>query len=419
VAARRRLQQRDPAQARGAMFAPIRIAGLVGAFVAAACVGWLLAGSAREATGAIHGRTRFQHVVVDAGRVIDPWGKAAGDLNGDGRSDLLVGGRNGGGLVWYENPSWQRHVIRDKGAFSTDIEVADIDGDGKNDVVALMYDQLVWFRNVGAPGRAVDGERGWVMQTIDKRRLHDVEIADLDGDGRLDIVARGQSAFGPGGNQLLLYFRQPDGGWTMRALECLDGEGLKLYDVDGDGRVDAVLNGVWLRNPGARAGHWTAHRFAQDWTWPHASVAVVDINRDGRADIVLSPSEKLGGRYRIAWFEAPPAPTAIWREHVVDRDVATVHHFVGAADMDLDGHVDIVSAAMPYGDGPHEVKIYFNAGDGDRWTKQVLATTGSHNMRLLDIDADGDTDLFGANAFGTDQRVRLWINETRSSRRTP
>ena len=56
-----------------------------------------------------------------------------------------------------------------------------------NDVVSLMNDRLVWFRNGG-------GEH-WTMEDIDRQRLHDVEIADLDGDGRLDIVARGQLAF--------------------------------------------------------------------------------------------------------------------------------------------------------------------------------------------------------------------------------
>jgi hypothetical protein len=341
---------------------------------------------------------KFRHVVVDRHGPRDPWGKGVGDLNGDGRPDLIVGGRSGGGLVWYENPGWTRHTISAEGEFSTDQEAGDVDGDGRNDVVSLTYDGLVWFRG---------GD--WPRSDIATAHLHDIELADLDGDGRLDIVGRGQTSFGNTPPGLHLYFQQ-DSGWVSRELPAPPGEGLKLADIDGDGRPDVIVGGVWFRNPRTRDGEWKSYDFGADWNWPDAYVATGDINGDGRLDILLSPAEKAGTRYRLSWFEAPPDRTGIWPEHVVLPDVEAVHHFVGVADFNHDGRADIATSAMHQGQPPTEVAVYLQPAGPGEWTKLVLSTRGSHNMRILDVDDDADPDLFGANWEGEHQEVELWIN---------
>lgn len=344
----------------------------------------------------------FQHVIVDPRGPKDPWGKTIGDINGDGRLDLIVAGNNGGGLVWYENPTWTRHPISTESGFRTDIEVADIDGDGKNDVIAPIKDVLVWYRN---------GD--WRRYEVDRVGLHDVEVADLDGDGKLDIVGRNQSGFSGDGEKIYVYHRQSRERWQPRVLVGPEGEGLVLADIDGDQRVDIVVNGYWFQNPGNATGEWRSRRYTASWTWPHAFVATGDVNGDGRVDIVLAPSEPAGERYRLSWFEAPAnvRTARAWAEHVVDADIETVHHFVGVADMDNDGAIDIVSAEMYQGGDPDEVKIYRNLGKGQRWRKQVLGTMGSHSMRLADLDGDGDIELFGANWSGEEQAVHLWMNQ--------
>lgn len=346
-------------------------------------------------------KVTFQRVVIDAGGPLDIWLKTAGDLNGDGRVDLIAGGHGGGGLVWYENPTWRKRVIAAEGAFSTDGEAVDVDGDGDQDLAVVTARELLWYENPG-----------WTAHRIDGVVLHDIEVADLDGDGRPDIAGRNQGAFGnPKGNVLFIYRQESPLKWTRRTVEIPDGEGLAIADIDRNQRPDVVIGQFWIENPGdVLKGARTLHKYGDKWTYPHTFVATGDINGDGRLDIVLSPSEKAGGVYRISWFAAPRDPTGNWKEHVVEDDVETVYHFVGAADFDRDGRLDIATAAMQQGKSP-EISVYLNADGGEKWVKNVVASTSSHSMRIVDVDGDGLPDLYGTDWRGA-RLVDLWRNTT-------
>ncbi|MGH8501146.1 MAG: FG-GAP repeat domain-containing protein [Gammaproteobacteria bacterium] len=345
----------------------------------------------------------FIHAIIDPEGPRDPWGKSVGDIDGDGLPDLIVGGHDSQQLVWYRNPDWKKSTIATGAPFATDHEVADIDGDGHNDVVSITDTQLLWYRNPD-----------WTPTVIDTVELHDIELADFDSDGDIDVVGRDQGAFGGSGGILSFYRQDAPDAWTRFTLDGPDGEGLRVFDVDADGRPDVVVNGQWFANPGQLGEReWRAHTYTNTWRWPHAYVDVGDIDGDARADIVLVPAEPSGERYRIAWFKAPEDVESLWHEHVIDADVEAVHHFVGIGDMDSDGASDIVSAQMHQGQDPDAIKIYFNRdGAGTQWAQRVLAATGSHSMRLTDIDGDGDPDLFGANWSGEHQPVELWRNQS-------
>lgn len=342
----------------------------------------------------------FRHVVIDAEGPEDPWGKGVGDIDGDGLPDIVIGGHSSGELVWYRNPKWVKATIAEGEPFGTDIEIVDMNGDGRRDVVSVTGAELKWFRNPD-----------WAPTVIATRKLHDIEVVDLDGDGDSDVVARNQGAFGGSGATIYLYQQLDVDDWQEVVLDAPEGEGLKVADINSDGRPDVIVNGVWFENVQAwqRAG-WRPHKYADSWTWPHAFVDVGDISGDGRPDIVLSPAEPAGERYRLSWFEAP-RESQEWMEHVIATEVETVMHFVGLEDMDSDGDMDVVTAQMHQGADPDMVTVYYNGGE-DHWLPEVIARTGSHSMRLADLDRDGDVDIFGANWSGDYQVVEMWENQT-------
>ncbi|HTY58693.1 MAG TPA: T9SS type A sorting domain-containing protein [Bacteroidota bacterium] len=349
----------------------------------------------------------FVQTIVDARGPVDPWGKAAGDINGDGRIDLLVGGYTSGGLVWYQNPGWTPHVISLLAGFRTEMRVVDLDRDGKNDVVVLAADSdgnpiVGWYKNPGPTG-------SWTLTSIEQRTLHNVDVADLNGDTLVDVVARDQMAYGHyAGDVVYVYLQVNPSTWTPISFPCVDGEGLRVVDINNDGRPDIVIGGSWFENT-AGGTVWVEHPYTTTYTCTNVTVAVADINGDGRKDIVLAPAEDGTDTSRVSWFEAPADPRQPgWTEHIVEAGLQTVQHFVGAADFNLDGQMDIASAAMNTGEYPQEVRIYYNGGKGLTWTKQVLSNDGSHQMQIADVDNDGDMDLFGANWQG--RGSDLWLN---------
>jgi len=346
------------------------------------------------------GQSEFIYVPVDSVGPESPWGKCFGDLDNDGLTDLIIGGYVSGGLVYYKNPGWEKMVISDQSGFSTDIEVFDIEGDHDLDLFCVRQNTLEWFENPG-----------WNPHLIDSIQCHDLEMADFNGDGKIDLVARNQGEFGCRGDQLFFYEQRSPQSWKKTEISCEDGEGLKVFDLNGDGLDDVIINGFWFENSGS-FDHWEEHDFTDTWNYKNTFIDVGDIDGDGRMDIVMSPSELQGMTYHISWFRAPLNPADIWAEFIIHKDVEAVHHFVGLADFNLDGAMDVATAEMLQGEDPDEVKIYYNFESGNAWKKQVISDAGSHSMRILDVDQDGDMDLFGANH--NDRKIKLWINQIKN-----
>lgn len=355
-------------------------------------------------TGARAQEISVEHEILAEGPA-DPWAKMLGDVDGDGRTDVAIGGREGP-LLWYENPDWDRHFIVGGGYETVDGELGDVDGDGDLDVV---MGGLYWYENP-RPGT----DTSWTTHQIAEHATHDVEVADLNGDARLDVVTRDQSAFGSDdGSEVHVWLQTGTNAWAHEALSCPSGEGIDVADLDEDGRPDLVIGGIWFENTsaGGTGIDWQSRRFGR--FHPNASVAVADLNGDGRKDVALTPAELEDEFAAIVWFEAPPTRTdTAWTEHVVDPRVEAVYHSLAVADMDGNGRTDLITAEMHQSEDPDEVMIFFN-GEHGAWTKQVLSTRGSHLLQVGDVDEDGDPDVMGANWSGEYQPIEIWWNRVR------
>jgi hypothetical protein len=332
----------------------------------------------------------FSRALIDAGNAGDC--KAVGDVDGDGKPDLIVGGST---LVWYRNPTWQKATIATaSNEFTTDCQAKDVNGDGRVDIVVGDGNgsgNVVWFENVG-------GGSSWVRHTIGTHGnwMHDVEVADFDGDGKLDVLTHGNGTH-------LFYQNGPDS-WTDRNLSAIDKtkEGIGIGDVDGDGRIDFVQGGWWFKNPASRTGTWTPYQFAAGYDGGSYTAVIGDINGDGRPDIAVAEQHT---RREFAWYTAPANPTQSgWVKNVLDSDIGA--HKLNLADLNGDGRPDfVVGLEMA------ELRVHINGGGtSPTFSKKTINTTGCHNARVGDVNGDGYADILCANYIGHPP-VELWLNQ--------
>jgi len=357
----------------------------------------------------------FERVVIDeavGGRT------AIGDIDGDGLNDIVVhtwstdrGKQNDGKIGWYKYPTWQRYSIVDSGhIFGDGVLAVDLDGDGDNDVVTAKGNDgeahVFWYENSG------DGTSGWEehkLATVELgSEVKDVEVHDMDHDGRLDVVVRTKHKFA-------VYFQESPDSWVEKMADNAEREGMTIGDVDGDGDYDVVMNGFWLENPARpREDVWKRYDIDPTWYedktggWQDHSVmaAVEDMDGDGVADVVLSHSEKTG--FAVTWYASanPKGGPKAWTKHEVG--VIDYCHTLRVEDMDLDGDMDIVAATLIRKEDP-EIRVFVNRGTGRTWGKVSLGAMSAYKAKTGDIDNDGDMDIVTARSWDQPP-IQLWRN---------
>ncbi|MDD5687363.1 MAG: chitobiase/beta-hexosaminidase C-terminal domain-containing protein [Elusimicrobia bacterium] len=387
----------------------------------------------------------------------NPAAKTFADIDGDGKLDLIVSGddANYGGIYWFDNnggpaSTWAKKPIAGPGIFGVGTYAADVDGDGDMDIVAGWYGsttvEVRWYENTG------NYAANWPMRTVGTvlNNSHDKKVVDLDGDGKMEIINRGEDFRNKGvtegnGNYIYIFHQGASitAAWTGIKIPCLYGEGLQVKDVTGDGMADIVIAGCYYKNPYPNSvmtvANWTQKYYGTQSEFPTSTgykVAVGDINMDGRPDIVLSASENdfnydgvpdnTTYNCMFAWYEAPSNPvTGTWTKHLIEPGAQFNLHSLQIADFNKDGLPDIATSKMhnsiPSGvSGVGDVMVYYQYPKGtfNPANKQVISTMGTHEIQAADFDNDGDIDLFGANwrnigtivvdSEGAD--IKLWRN---------
>jgi hypothetical protein len=190
-------------------------------------------------------------------------GVAIGDIDGDGDLDIVAAGGDGHHVVWLENPGspmveWSARVVGRQidptRSWVDRIALADLNGDGRPDVIATDERQdleplayLYWFENPTDPRAGT-----WQRRVVGRHRsLNSMDVGDIDGDGRADIVVAEHTDLltsdGAPDNLTIIYLNRGGASvWAPLVVERGPHSshlGARLVDLDNDGFPEVVSIG--------------------------------------------------------------------------------------------------------------------------------------------------------------------------------
>ena len=317
--------------------------------------------------------------------------------------------------------------------------VVDLDGDGMRDIVVSDLGQF-------SPG---DSEKGRVLllrRTPGKQfAIHELAVGlarpcdaqpiDADRDGDLDLVV---SAFGwrqTGALYLLENRSENDDMFRFVPHELDTRPGsleTRITDVDGDGNMDVVCAVAQqfeeiavYRNQGELRFEREPIYQAPHPSWGLTGIELVDLDKDGDLDIVVSngdtlDSELLKPYHGIFWLENRSEKG---RLHYVEHPVGKLYgvHRAVPTDLDGDGDIEIVAAAfLPHVEPLHrktfalESVVWFENENGAFHRRILAATTPFHaTLAAGDVEGDGDIDLalgyFTLSLTGEVEELEPWV----------
>lgn len=318
------------------------------------------------------------------------------DYDGDEDLDIIAtrlgrGPNDPGGVEWLENDGtgqFVRHEIyRDENLVRTnDIDPCDCDNDGDIDYVIsergnnTVQGQLFWLQR--------EDPETYIKWTIEAGTGFDqADVADFNGDGNLDIVAVGFSQ-----TTVNVYLNDGEMNFEKQAVasDVTQADIVEADDIDGDGDVDIVFGGgdasiYW--NDGEASFESGPSLFTWDEFSPSAArgFAVADVTNDGVKDILTFSGRGTGGLYLLDG-------SSNFDQTLIDRRGIDLGGDIVVADIDGNGLMDIIRQQM--GDGfliilyQDESMAFRDVILERKWDER-----GPSQMTVGDLDGDGDLDL--------------------------
>ena len=359
---------------------------------------------AREAT--------FKKIVLD--KAFRAEGVATGDVNHDGKLDVLTG------EVWYAAPDWQMHELAKPGTYQPkgysqcfNNWAADVNGDGWIDSVLVKWPgkHCVWRENPqGKPGH-------WKEHVIAKAFSGETPLfADLLGTGKRVLVG------GILPEQYVAWVEKPADAtqlWRIHRVSTPKNpsairytHGYGVGDVNRDGRNDILCTRGWWEAPEDRTKEpWTFHPVKLG---EHcADMLVYDIDADGDSDVITSSAHRYG-----IWWHEQVAPGKFQTKEIFKK-YSQAHAFI-RADLNGDGIADLVTGKRHFAHGGKDpggkdpAMVYWlevqrpAKGKVDFVLHEVDNDSGvGTQFEVADVNGDGKLDIITSNKKG----VYLFIQQ--------
>lgn len=323
-----------------------------------------------------------------------------GDIDRDGEDEIITAGRVGEqGMYWLDRQAdgtWSAHLIDNAyGRLDAGGVLFDVDEDGRLDFIAggdYRGNQLYWWQ---CPADPTQRWHRRVICEMEGNQSHDQIVVDLDGDGRAELYFWNQGARG------LFMVPVPDdprvSPWP--GVSCIAKgvaeEGFAVADVDGDGRLELIAGLSWYK--AIAPGQYESHRFAEGFVSPR--LAAADFDGDGRVEIVLGKGDasfmRKGpdgepGWGRLAMFKRGADPTTLWHGEVIHERLEDPHS-VFVADLDGNGTPVLLVGELgdPNGKHRHAPALRLYRWQGGRMVEQIIDSgQGTHEAKPLRVGGE-------------------------------
>ena len=346
-------------------------------------------------------------------------GAAAGDVNKDGKKDVMAG------AYWFEAPNWTPHELaapqtfkKMEGYSDSFLDFAmDVNQDGWVDLIRIDWPgkAATWHENPkNQPGY-------WKVHPIhDHLGNESPMLVDVDGDGRLDIIGNDPTA------KQVIWLSPPakkgDTEWKKYIISHDENlathqytHGIGYGDINGDGKKDIVIKLGWWEGTGnPKQENWKFHpaNLGQDC----AQMYVLDLNGDGLNDILSSSSHNYGIWWHEQGRDADGSET--WTEHEIYKAFSQTHS-LALADLDGDSDLDFITGKRhlahqgkdPGGLDP-PLMYWFEYqlnGKIPTWTPHEIDNDSGSGLHVTveDMNKDGLLDLVTGNKRG----VRVFLQK--------